>query len=47
MEQERELSVPESVLLNDLQYQLSRLPEGDEEQVFACSGSIGTSAPTR
>jgi DNA-directed RNA polymerase subunit K/omega len=28
MEQERELSVPESVLLNDLQYQLSRLPEG-------------------
>jgi DNA-directed RNA polymerase subunit K/omega len=28
MEQERELSVPESVLLNDLKYQLSRLPEG-------------------
>ncbi|MFA0785112.1 DNA-directed RNA polymerase subunit omega [Fervidibacter sacchari] len=28
MEQERELSVPESVLLNDLQYQLNRLPEG-------------------
>jgi DNA-directed RNA polymerase subunit K/omega len=28
MEQERELSVPESVLLNDLQYQLSRLSEG-------------------
>jgi DNA-directed RNA polymerase subunit K/omega len=28
MEQERELSVPESVLLKDLQYQLSRLPEG-------------------
>jgi DNA-directed RNA polymerase subunit K/omega len=28
MEQERELSVPESVLLNDLQYQLGRLPEG-------------------
>ncbi len=28
MEQERELSVPESVLLNDLQYQLSQLPEG-------------------
>jgi DNA-directed RNA polymerase subunit K/omega len=28
MEQESELSVPESVLLNDLQYQLSRLPEG-------------------
>jgi DNA-directed RNA polymerase subunit K/omega len=28
MKQERELSVPESVLLNDLQYQLSRLPEG-------------------
>jgi len=28
MEQERELSVPESVLLNDLQYQLSRLPDG-------------------
>ena len=28
MEQERDLSVPESVLLNDLQYQLNRLPEG-------------------
>ena len=28
MEQERELSVPTSVLLNDLQYQLSKLPEG-------------------
>ncbi|MEJ7613438.1 MAG: DNA-directed RNA polymerase subunit omega [Candidatus Fervidibacter sacchari] len=28
MEQERDLSVPESVLLNDLQYQLSRLPDG-------------------
>ncbi len=28
MEQERELAVPESVLLNDLQYQLNRLPEG-------------------
>lgn len=28
MEQERELSVPASVLLNDLQYQLSKLPEG-------------------
>ncbi|MCS7186404.1 MAG: DNA-directed RNA polymerase subunit omega [Armatimonadota bacterium] len=28
MEQERELTVPDSVLLNDLQYQLKRLPEG-------------------
>jgi DNA-directed RNA polymerase subunit K/omega len=28
MEQERDFSVPESVLLNDLQYQLNRLPEG-------------------
>jgi DNA-directed RNA polymerase subunit K/omega len=28
MEQERKLSLPESALLNDLQYQLSRLPEG-------------------
>lgn len=28
MEQERELTVPESVLLNDLQYQLNKLPEG-------------------
>ncbi len=28
MEQERELAVPESVLLNDLQYQLNKLPEG-------------------
>lgn len=28
MEQEQELSVPTSVLLNDLQYQLSKLPEG-------------------
>ncbi len=28
MEKERELSVPESVLLNDLQYQLNKLPEG-------------------
>jgi len=28
MEQEKEFSVPESVLLNDLQYQLNRLPEG-------------------
>ncbi len=28
MEQEKELAVPESVLLNDLQYQLNKLPEG-------------------
>jgi DNA-directed RNA polymerase subunit K/omega len=28
MEQERELAVPTSVLLNDLQYQLGKLPEG-------------------
>lgn len=28
MEQERELNLPETVILNDLQYQLSRLPEG-------------------
>lgn len=28
MEQERELTVPDSVLLNDLQYQLTKLPEG-------------------
>lgn len=28
MEQERELTVPTSVLLNDLQYQLNKLPEG-------------------
>lgn len=28
MEQERELAVPTSVLLNDLQYQLNKLPEG-------------------
>ncbi len=28
MEQERELPLPPNVLLNDLQYQLSQLPEG-------------------
>ncbi|MCS7192615.1 MAG: DNA-directed RNA polymerase subunit omega [Armatimonadetes bacterium] len=28
MEQEREIDAPPSVLLNDLQYQLSKLPEG-------------------
>lgn len=28
MEQGRKLSVPDSVLLNDLQYQLNKLPEG-------------------
>lgn len=28
MEQERQLSTPDSVLLNDLQFQLSKLPEG-------------------
>ncbi len=28
MEQERELTVPPSVLLNDLQFQLNKLPEG-------------------
>lgn len=28
MEQEREPSVPEIVVLNDLQYQLSKMPEG-------------------